>query len=194
LANAYRRDRTEGQPVALYLGVEKHGLLEQLSTWFGDLGLPIITLGGYSSQTQKDEVADDLAADLARQDRSSVLLYAGDFDPSGEDISRDFIARVGASVDSPTAFTDVRRIALSPAQVEQYDLPEDVGKVTNSRAPGFVARHGKLVQVELDALPPDVLRQLYADAIAEHWDDAAYQAVLEREVAERAVLQRRRKG
>ena len=40
------------------------------------------------------------------------------------------------------------------------------------------------------ALPPDVLRQLYANAIAEH-RDAAYQAVLEREEAERAVLRRR---
>jgi hypothetical protein len=41
------------------------------------------------------------------------------------------------------------------------------------------------------ALLPDVLRQLYADAIAEHRDAAAYQAVLEREEAERAVLGRR---
>ena len=47
-----------------------------------------------------------------------------------------------------------------------------------------------VVQVELDALPPDVLRALYADAIAEFWNDDAHEAALEREAAERRTLQR----
>ena len=36
LADQYRLDRTEGQDVSLYLGVEKSGMIEQLSAWFGD--------------------------------------------------------------------------------------------------------------------------------------------------------------
>src|SRR5215510_14642399 len=40
LSDIYRRDRTEGQDLSLYLGVEKHGLVELLRAWFGDLGVP----------------------------------------------------------------------------------------------------------------------------------------------------------
>lgn len=180
LSEIYRRDRTEGQAVALYLGVEKHGLVQQLRTWFGDLGVPIVALGGYPSQTY----VDDIVADVQVQSRPAALLYAGDFDPSGEDIVRDFTARVGC-------FADVQRVALSADQIEQYDLPPQPGKATDSRAAGFVARHGALVQVELDALPPEVLRALFEGAIAEYWDGATYHAVLAREKAERVSVQRR---
>jgi hypothetical protein len=111
-----------------------------------------------------------------------VLLYAGDFDPSGEDILRDFRRRAGGGL------AEVRHVALAWAQVVAYDLPPQLGKATDSRAAAFEARHGRLVQVELEALPPDVLRELYAAAIADYWDDDAFRAVVERELAERAEL------
>ena len=89
LGRIYRRDRTEAQSVSLYLGVEKAGIVEELRTWFGDLGVPIVALGGYSSQTDVDIVAD-----VDGQHRPAILVYTGDFDPSGEDIDRDF-SRLG---------------------------------------------------------------------------------------------------
>lgn len=177
IVRQYRRDRTEGQDVSIYIGVEKAGLVMQLQSWFGDLGIPILALGGYSSQTYVDEVGMD--ADT--QDRPAVLIYAGDFDPSGEDIDRDFVHRTDC-------FDKVIRVALSAAQVEQYDLPPAMGKSTDSRAGAFVQRHGVLVQVELDAVPPDVIERLYRDAIAEFWDTSSYDAVLDVEAAERFQL------
>lgn len=177
LARQYRLDRTEDQDVSVYIGVEKAGLVQQLEAWFGDLGLPILALGGYSSQT----FVDDVVADVEDQDREAVLLYGGDFDPSGEDIDRDFVERTGC-------FDKVVRVALTAEQVDAYALPPAMGKRTDSRAGAFVARHGALVQVELDALPPDVLEQLYRDAIAEFWDTSAYEAVRQREAAHLAHL------
>lgn len=182
LHRIYRRDRTHGQPWSVYLGVEKAGIVEQLREWFGDLGVPILALGGYGSQTY----VDDVVADVIKAKRRAVLLYAGDHDPSGEDIDRDFQARTDC-------FDEVRRVALSADQVARYDLPPQPGKATDSRAAGFIARHGHLVQVELDALPPDVLRALYADAIEAFWDAAVYQEALTREVTERRSLTSTRK-
>ena len=83
---------------------------------------------------------------------------------------------------------EVRRLALDWSQVVAHDLPPQLGKATSSRAATFVERHGRLVQVELEALPPDVLRELYAEAVADYWDDDAYRAVVEREQAERRTL------
>ncbi len=173
LRRIYRRDRTEYQDVSVYLGVEKNGIVEQLEEWFGDLGVPIVALGGYSSQSYVDEIA----ADVEEQGRPAVLIYAGDFDPSGEDIERDFRERA-------RCFDNAVRVALNAEQVEEFDLPPQMGKATDSRAAAFVARHGRLVQVELDALPPDVLRHLYTEAVQRFWDMSAYQQVVEQERAD----------
>lgn len=177
LVAQYRRDRTEGQQVALYMGVEKAGLVTQLESWFSDRSIPILALGGYSSQSFVDEVRED----ASEREVPAVLLYAGDHDPSGHDIPRDFIERC-------SCFTEVERVALSPDQVQQYQLPPAMGKATDSRAESFVRRFGELVQVELDALPPDVLHQLYEDALAEWWDDGACRTVLAAEDADRSAL------
>jgi hypothetical protein len=178
LASIYRRDRTEGQEFSVYLGIEKAGIVEQLQEWFGDYGIPVLALGGYGSQSYVDDVTRDVQA----AERPAVLLYAGDYDPSGEDIDRDFVQRTDC-------WDEVRRVALTEAQVAQYELPPQPGKETDSRARGFIERHGKLVQVEVDALPPDVLHSLFADAIAEFWDDETYQAALDLEGEDRQVLQ-----
>jgi hypothetical protein len=99
LTRIYRRDRTAGQPIALYLGVEKATLLGLLEAWFGGLGIPRVALRGYSSQTLVDDVVEAVAAelrrDVTRQSRPAVLLYCGDYDPSGMDIPRDFAERTG---------------------------------------------------------------------------------------------------
>jgi hypothetical protein len=173
LERIYRLDRTDGQDVSLYLGVEKAGLVVQLQSWFGDLGIPILALGGYSSQTYVDDVAEDANG----RGRTAVLLYAGDFDPSGEDIDRDFEERTDC-------WDEVIRVSLSAAQVAEYGLPPNPGKSTDSRAGGFIARHGELVQVELDALDPDDLRRLFQSAIDEFWDTSAYEEVLAQEQAD----------
>jgi hypothetical protein len=177
LRSIYRRDRTEGQRYSIYLGVEKAGIVAQLQEWFGDLGVPILALGGYSSESYESDVSQDAAT----IDRAAVLLYAGDHDPSGEDIDRNFIEKTGC-------WTAVRRVALTAAQVVEYALPPQPGKDSDSRAAAFVARHGRLVQVELDALPPDVLRALFTAALTEFWDTSPYEAALAREAADRTKL------
>lgn len=173
----YRLDRTTGQDVSLYLGVEKAGMVVQLQSWFGDLGVPILALGGYSSQSY----VDTIRADTERAARPAILLYAGDFDPSGEDIDRDFTERSGC-------WDKVIRVALSADLVREHRLPINPGKTTDSRAAGFIERHGELMQVELDALPPETLRALYQDAIAGYWDTSAYESVLVQEEHDRQRL------
>ena len=178
-----RLDRTIGQPWSIYLGVEKAGMSEQLDAWFTEpLGIPHVPLGGYASQS----LCDQVTRDALRQRRPAVLIYAGDFDPSGEDMLRDLEKR--------TYFDKVIRVALNPEQVDEYGLvesfdPEVVAKVERDpRAAAFLRRHGSLVQYELDALPPETLRDLYRNAIDDFWDDSAYRDVLEAEAAERQEL------
>lgn len=173
----YRVDRTDGQEWSIYLGVEKHGMSVQLMDWFGDLGIPVLALGGYSSQTFVDQVKQHVAS----YSRPSLLLYAGDFDSSGVDIDRDFEERT-------EVFDEIQRVALNSSQIEEFDLPPMPGKAADSRSASFILAHGDLIQVELDALPPEDLRKLYQKGIDTYWDKDAYKKTMAREEEQRKKL------
>lgn len=185
LRQRFAVDRTEGQRYQIYLGVEKATLRAQIYSWFGaTMGIPVIALGGYASQTLKDDVAIHKARH--RDDRESVLIYAGDFDASGVDIPRDFVHHTGP-------WDHYERIALTPDQIAQYRIPPQPGKVTDSRAKSFALDNYDLfmdvygmdlVQVELDALDPDDLRAIYTTAVGRFWDDDAYRDAIAREKLE----------
>lgn len=178
IARVFRMNRTEGQEVSLYIGVEKDGMVQQLDHWFGDYGIPILALRGYSSQSHVDKVRDH----ALRQDRPAVMIYAGDFDPSGIEIPRDFVQRTGC-------FSAVHRIAVNPDDIDRYDLPVALGKPADKRAKAFVAEFGALVQVEMDSLEPLTLRGMYQHVIDSYWNYDTYDAVLEREADQREELE-----
>ena len=113
--------------------------------------------------------------------RPAVLLYGGDFDPSGEDILRDFTRRTNC-------WREVRRVALTAEQVEEYGLPELPGKTSDARAGRFIARHHRLAQVEIDALDPNDLEDLFEVEIDAFWEQSAYDDVVEREDREREAI------
>lgn len=186
LSERYMEPRSASQPTSIYIGVEKNGLKAQLFQWFAPLGLPVVALGGYASQTLADEVSEEIRED----GRPALLIYAGDFDADGVDIPRDFAERVGR-------FEDVERVALTPEQIEEMNIPPQPGKWSSSRAQGFAEEHRELfetvygtdlVQIELDAIAPDDLRRIYQDAIDAHFDVDAYDDAMAHERGEQAKI------
>jgi hypothetical protein len=188
LVGIYRRDRQEFADMALYLAVEKAGLVAQLWEAFVDLGIPIMSLGGFASQTLREQVRRR----IARDGRPAVLIYAGDFDPAGVRIDRSFVTKIGL-------FEQVVRVGLNIDQLAGLPVsPFPMEKAKHSLINGFKSEYGDqlaalglppLVQFELDALAPDVLLGLYRDAIEQFLDMAAYQRSLELERVERAELE-----
>ncbi|MEO3757064.1 hypothetical protein ABGB19_02075 [Mycobacterium sp. B14F4] len=84
------------------------------------------------------------------------------------------------------------RVALQPEQCVEYGLPRNSAKEKDSNLPAFLANYahtlddveaenGCGVQIEMDALEPNDLRQLFTDAVEQFWDDEAYDAVIEDE-------------
>ena len=164
LVDLYRRDRTEGQSHCIVIAVEKRAMGGPLEQAFGEpFGIPVIPLAGYVSQT----LADDTRDMVAKDGRPAVCLYAGDFDPSGEDIERDWRTRTGC-------FDTLIRVALTEDIVADRSLPESIGKDADARADAFAAKYGRLVQVELEALDPADLIEMYRDEFTAYWDDDAY--------------------
>ena len=104
------------------------------------------------------------------------VLYYGDSDPSGEGMDEDLMNRFNRLKDKHQ-YSDIKidfqRIAVTKAQIDQYNLPTDINAKTREklerdpRAAKFLEKHGELRQVELDALPaivPDQFRQLMLDS------------------------------
>ena len=79
-------------------------------------------------------------------------------------------------------------MCLTPAQVEDYGLPPALGKAGDSRAAGFLERHGELVQVELEALDPNDLHALLDQHIAPLLDRDLIAEQRQRQHAEAAEL------
>ena len=89
-----------------------------------------------------------------------VIVYVGDLDPSGADMDRDIVRRLGGLLDPiPLEF---RRLALTIGQVQEHALPPNPTKLTDSRARDWA--HGK-DSWELDALPAPVLAGLVRNAL-----------------------------
>jgi hypothetical protein len=179
LARSYRRDLLEGQPWLPMIVVEKATLIVQVRSWFGDLCVPVGALRGYSSESYERVILDLVTRERDTSTREAVLLYCGDFDPTGEDIPRSFAELTGL---------ELQRVALTPEQVDEYDLPPALGKATDSRAADFMARHGRLVQVELEALSPAVLYDLLAAEVDRIVDVSLTETVREREELEQLQL------
>ena len=177
LTRQYRRPRTEYQECALYLGAEKATMAALLEQWFGELGIPVILLRGYTSQSYIESIVDHAEAD----GRQPVLIYAGDLDPSGEDIERDFTQRAGSD-------WTVRRVAVTLEQIDRLGLVKLPGKKKDTRAEQFVGKYGRLFQVEIEAIEPNTLQDLYSQVLFNYWDDEPYQAVLEQEGLDRIQL------
>jgi len=112
-----------------------------------------------------------------------VILYFGDFDPSGEDMVRSLKERLGFFGCEP----EIVKCALTLDDVRGYNLPPDFTKATDTRQKGFVAKYGDIA-VELDALPVDVLVQRITNEVESRMDLNALAETKRVEETERTKL------
>ena len=94
-----------------------------------------------------------------------IVLYLGDHDPSGIDMGNDVRNRLMTFTGASASQLEVRRIALTMDQIEEYAPPPNPTKLTDSRAGKYIEDYGHECW-ELDALEPTVIRGL----IQEHID------------------------
>jgi hypothetical protein len=171
----HARPRWEGQQRYVEVWVEKEALAGVLRPVCDELGVELFPNRGYTSVTMLHEAAERISERTPEGGRAEVL-YLGDFDPSGQDIERN--AQEKLRYEFGTA-VEVERIALTRPQIDERGLPPQPAKSTDSRYEDFVAEHGDLA-VELDALEPEVLRDLVREEVGERFDEDAHERARER--------------
>lgn len=178
---AYRLPRWDGQEHYVELWVEKDALAGVLAPIATEYHITLMVNRGYSSQSAMYESAKRF---IDKADgRTAHLLYLGDHDPSGEDMVRD----VGHRLQLFGADLTVRKLALTMAQVEEYNPPPNPAKVTDSRAAKYIAEHGAS-SWEVDALPPEVLREIIVAEIEALLDMEIMESIKAREEVDKKKL------
>ena len=184
LARAYRRDRQAGQRQRLELWCEAAGMMPQLYAVARDYSVQVLSAGGFASLSATRAIADR----ALERNVPTVMLHVGDLDPSGESIYSAMADDAAAFVRADRTLATIRlepvRVALTPEQVAQYELPTAPAKASDPRTGAW----GERGTCQLEALPPDVLADVVREAIQSRLDLATLEAQRELEASDRAAL------
>lgn len=174
----YKKNRWENQDYYPEVFIEKKALQNVFQKPCDRLNVALGACKGYPSLTFLNEAAERFKTAEANG-QIPIILYFGDYDPSGEDIPRSIeenISRLGVDV-------EVRRFALMEEQVVSWGLPPAPTKQGDSRSANWTG----LGQVELDAVKPEKLRVMCREAIESIFDEDLHDELIETEAEERVI-------
>jgi len=174
---SYSKNRWENQKNYVEVFIEKKALQGVFGKVCDENEVALGACKGYPSLTFLNDTADRMRR-AKRHGKNLVILYFGDYDPSGEDIPRSIKENLW---NMGLGYIDLIRCALMKEQVEEWGLPPAPAKVGDSRT----ASWDGLGQVELDAVEPNKLRELCQEAIDEYFDYDDHERLLEIESSER---------
>jgi len=149
VARSYRRDFWNQQPVRVEVWSEKGTVRGVLAPVLDEYAVGFRVMHGFSGATTINDVAQD------DDGRPLIVLYVGDFDPSGMFMSEvdlpERLERYGGD------HVTLKRIALIVEQLEGLPSFPAADKRKDPRYKWFVANHGRHCW-ELDAMDPNDLR------------------------------------
>jgi hypothetical protein len=122
------------------------------------------------------------------EEKPNVVLYFGDYDPSGRDIERSLVERLGKY---GAVNFKVVRVALTEEQIRQHNLPpkpEDMATLEKLQRDPRARTYGTEYACELDALDPLVLHGLIKSSIEACIDGEVWKRQIERQEIEREAV------
>jgi hypothetical protein len=179
---SYRKNRWENQEYYPEVFIEKKALQGVFEKPCRQYGVALGACKGYPSLTFLNDTASRMI-NAYNRGQTPIILYFGDYDPSGEDIPRSIIENLQRlGVDG----MQLERIALMKEQVIKWNLPPAPVKVGDSRT----AFWDGLGQVELDAVAPEMLQSMCTEAIKGIFDNKLYGELLLQEEDEKVIFRR----
>jgi hypothetical protein len=169
VARSYRRDFWKQQPSRVEVWSEKGTVRGVLQPVLDEYGLGFRVMHGFGSATIINEVSqfDD--------GRPLIILYIGDFDPSGLWMSeRDIperLSRYGGNHISIKRIALLRGDCVLLGRRPAFNVKE---KKKDPRAPWFRKTFGQLCW-ELDAMDPNDLRSRVEEQITRHIESEAWE-------------------
>lgn len=161
----YRSDWQIDQPIYIEVWLEKRTLRRIFYPITNHYDVYLCVGGGYQSLDMIRTAAERIKQRLEKGQKV-IILYFGDLNPSGKDIPRDIVKRLsllGVNV-------ELKEIALTKQDITDFKLPRNPTAKKDARIKWFHEKYGIDYSVELDALPPQVLREKIERSIRGHLD------------------------
>lgn len=159
-AHFYRKSLWSESDEEVEIWLEKSALAGVLYPVTSEFDVPLMPTGGYTSETFAYGSVDAMRG----TDKALVIYALYDFDRSGQDAAlslKEKVERFGAEFDVQVQF---HQLGLTEMQVRRLNLPTRPAKrttVADQRWPYDFA-------AELDAIPPDTIRDMVRGAIERH--------------------------
>jgi len=171
----YRRHLLQTQEKYIEVWIEKDALSSIFRRIAMPYCIPTVVCRGFSSVSFLNEFRTRL---YYNRYKKPVMLYFGDFDPSGVEMLR--AMKTTLEKELGVKGIEFKRVALQKEDIFKYQLPHnpDALKKTDTRARKHLEAYGELA-VELDALRPDVLEGKIRKAIEAELDMDDFQRELQ---------------
>lgn len=168
--SGYKRDLLQTQEKYIEIWIEKDALSSIFIKVAQEFTIPVVVCRGFSSISFLNDFKERLSY---QNDKLAVMLYFGDFDPSGMAMLEAMETTLKNELD--VSNIEFKRVALLKADVFKYKLPHNPSalKQTDSRAKKHVLKYGEIA-VELDALRPNILEEKIRKAIYNEIDSVAF--------------------
>lgn len=192
VAPQYRFDLWLGQETYVEVMVEKQALEGVLEPVCRALDVPFTANKGYSSSSALYEAGRRMA-DASADGKHVYVIYLGDHDPSGIDMTRDVKDRLNLfsglaeTVDVDFRSVEVQRAALNMDQIEELRPPRNPAKLSDSRAKEYIRNFGRS-SWELDAIEPRALADLVRESVESLMDVDLFDQQKKKMEAGRKVL------
>lgn len=183
-AKFYRRNALREAEDYIEIWCEKDALSGVLWEVTSDYDVPLMVSRGMPSLTFLHGTAQEIYR-AAEQGKDTFIYQFGDWDPSGVLIPQSIERRLNEMcerLDCPAPY--VERVALTDQHIAEYSLPTRPTKRDGNRhANGFEGD-----SVELDALPPHILRDMVREVIERHISPKMLNTLRVAEASERELL------
>jgi hypothetical protein len=179
--DTYRRNLWSSQDAFVEIWCEKDAIASILLSESQSFGIQVFPLRGFTSGSALHNAADHFKSYQAAG-KEVFVYYFGDHDPSGMEIDKSAVRNLRQDHGVAINF---ERVAVTPSQIEEFNLLTRPPKMTDSRAKNF-----KGESVEIDALRMPVLREMVRRCIAQHINNREWEAQQRIEAQERELLAR----
>lgn len=177
-AHYYRKDLWEEADCYVEVWLEKDALAGVVMPVTDIYDVPLMVARGYASLS----FLHSAAKHIARLNVPTYNLPPGRLRSFGRERRGEDQANPEGD-GAPEADIQFMRLAVTPNQINTWNLPTRPTKTTDSRAKGFGD-----ISVELDAIEPDLLRRLVEVAIRQHMPDDYFEELRLIEEGERTSL------
>jgi len=177
-AENFTLDRQGGQAQRIIVWCEAGGMVPQLQSVANDYSIPVYSSGGFDSITTQHSMGKLFSENVT----NTLVLHIGDHDPSGVHMFSSLEENVMSFAEHYNGFPEFVRLAVTPVQVDDYNLPTAPPKKTDNRS--FEGNE----TTQAEALPPATLASILRNAIETRMDMEIYSNIIDQEAVCRDEL------